>query len=574
MTRGRIAPTGIVGLVAALLMLTTGCASIPSSSRPQVIPASVPASPQADVDDLRYDELVPRDGERPEDIVGDYLRAAGSYERSHARARAYLTQSGNENWGDAKGATILENAPYLDVRNGGAAVQMTAQQRGRLEPDGSYVPGEAAFPYTFRLTKVDGNWRIENPPSGLLLESSTFDAAYRPYEIYFLNSTRTRVVPDVRWYAAARDTLPSLLVTALEQGPSQWLDGGVLTDLEGVTLQNNVEQVPDRVKVYLTGLDEQTETLTAGAFAQLVWTLNQVGVGGVEVYSEGRLLAPKDQPKRTLQQLNDWRAYSPDGPFVSVGYFIRAGAVWTTKEVPVTGPAGRSSFKAVSVAVSADEKAMAVVTSPGRGKQTLYVGAPAGLRRTVNGSSLTRPTWAGTQEVWTVRDGDEVLLVPLNGQTTRVDVPGLGSLGTIRALRLSRDGVRVAVVAGSPGRERLWVGVVIRENGAVQIDVLRPLDIGESPVSDVSWADSLNVVALVRGDRQDSSLYAVDTSGVSSGRLVTTTGLPGPPTAVAAGPALPLLTVAAGSLWRTPATDEAWSRATDRAGVSAPTYPG
>ena len=233
----------------------------------------------------------------------------------------------------------------------------------------------------------------------------------------------------------------------------------------------------------------------------------------MEVYSEGRLLAPKDQPQRTLQQLNDWRAYSPDGPFVSVGYFIRAGAVWTTKVVPVPGPAGRGSFKAVSVAVSTDEKAMAVVTSPARGRQTLYVGGPGGLRRTVTGSSLTRPAWAGTEEVWTVRNGDEVLLVTLDGQTTRVDVPDLGSLGTIRALRLSRDGTRVAVVAGPPGRERLWIGVVVRENGAVQIDVLRPLDIGESPVSDVSWADSLNVVALVRDGRQDSSLYAVATSG-------------------------------------------------------------
>lgn len=573
--RRRASASLLVALLAALLC-TTGCASIPSSSRPQVIAESVPASSGAEADDLRYDELAPRAGESPLEIVRDYLRAGGSYERSHGRARAYLSPAGDRAWKDTDGAAILENTPYLNVTDDGAGVEMTAQQRGRLEPDGSYVPGAAPYPYKFRMTKVDGNWRIENPPNLLLLEASTFDAAYRAYEVYFLDATRTRVVPDVRWFAAARDTLPSLLMTALEGGPSQWLGNAALSDLEAITVQNNVELTSDRVRVYLTGLDDQAETLTAGGFAQIVWTLNQVGVGGVELYSDGRLLAPKDAPGRTLQQLNDWRAFSPDGPLVSSGYFVRGGAVWTTKNAPVAGRAGRGSFGAVSVAVSIDERSLAIVAAGSR-RQDLWVGSTGSLRRAVSGSTLTRPTWGRSSgEVWTVRDGAEVLLVPLNGgEPVRVDVPDAGTVGSIRALRLSRDGSRVALVAGPRGRERLWVGAVVRENGSAGIDRLRPLETGESPVSDVSWADSLSVVALVRGDQQDSSLYSVDVTGVSSGRLVTTTGLPKPPTAVAAGPAVPLLTIAAGTLWRTPATDEAWARATEQEGPdSAPTYPG
>jgi len=558
------------------MLALTGCANIPSSSRPQVIPESVPASPPARDDDLRYDELVPQNGDAPGEIVRDYLRASGSYERVHARARAYLTPSGNDDWEDIQGAAILEDAPYLDVRSNGAIVQMTAQQRGRLSEDGSYVPGKAPFPYTFRMKKVEGNWRIDNPPDGLLIEAGTFGAAYRPYEVYFLDSTRTRVVPDVRWYAAAYDTVPNLLVRALEHGPSQWLKEAVLSDLEGITPQNNVEQESDRIKVYLTGLGDQTDTLTAGGFAQLVWTLNQVGVGGVEIYVDGRLVAPRSAPQRTLQQLNDWRVFSPDGLFVSAGYFVRSGAVWTTKDTPVAGPAGRSAFRAVSVGVSTDQRVIAVVRKSADGTVALYVGGPGALRSTVAGSSLTRPTWGGgSGEVWTVRDGSEVLLVPLNGQVARVQVPGLGALGAIRALRLSRDGARVALVAGPRGREELWVGVVVRQNGRTRLDGLRPLEVGESPVSDVSWSDSLGVVALARGGQQDSSLYAVDIHGASAGRLVATAGLPGPPTAVAAGPALPLLTVAAGTLWQTPAVDQAWTRASERGrGESAPAYPG
>jgi hypothetical protein len=573
--RGRRTAAALL-TIAGTLLAGTACASIPSSSPPQIIPESVPASAPADDEDLRYDEIVPRPGEAPEDIVGDFLRASGSYERAHTRARAYLTPEASKSWKDTQGAVILEDTPYLNVGAQGAVVKMTSQQRGRLNEDGSYVPGgEQPYPYPFRLKRVNGNWRIDNPPNGLLIEEGTFDSAYHPYEVYFLNSTRTRVVPDIRWYAAAPDTLPSLLVTAIEQGPSQWLRDSVLSDLVGITLQNNIEQEPDRVKVYLTGLDEQTDTLTAGGFAQLVWTLNQLGVGGVQVFADGQVITPKGAPDRALQQLSDWRAFDPNGLSVSASaYYVRGGAVWTTDDAALPGPAGRATFKALSVAGSTDQRSVAVVSSSG-GRQVLYVGPPDKLRPTVSGSSLTRPTWGpATREVWTVRDGRDVVLAPLGGQATRIALP-TDALGHIRALSLSRDGSRIAIVAGPAGREVLWIGVVGRENGAIQVNGLRRLDVGDDPVSDVSWSDAVTLIALTRAGEQDSSLYSVDADGASTGQIISTSGLPGPPAAVAAAPSLPLLAIAAGSLWRTPTAGEAWTKVVDRPGTeSAPAYPG
>jgi Lipoprotein LpqB beta-propeller domain/Sporulation and spore germination len=571
--RGRRGAAGL--LLAAGVLLATGCVNIPSSSPPQVIPQPVPTAAAAD-DDLRYDEIVPRSGEAPEDIVSDFLRSGGSIERGHPRARAYLTRKASSSWKDTGTTVIIENAPYLNVGGGGAVVELNAQRHGRLDADGSYVPDEGPLLYSFSLTKVDGDWRIENPPPGLVIESGTFEAAYRPYEVYFLNSTRTKVVPDIRWYAAPSDSLPTLLVAALERGPSQWLEDSVLSDLTGITLQNNIEQESDRVKVYLTGLDEQADTLTPGGFAQLVWTLNQLGVGGVEVYADGELITPKNAPNRSLQQLSDWRGFDPDGLSATAsGYFVRGGAVWTTKGAPIAGPAGRGSFQAVSVAASTDERSIAVVRRSGGKQRTLYVGVPGSLRVAVSGSSLTRPTWgAETREVWTVRDGRDVLLVPVSGQATRVDVLQQQGIGTIRALSLSRDGARVAVVAGPSGQERLWIGVVARDNGSIQVKGLRPMDTNDSPVSDASWAEAVTVVALTHAGKQDSSLYSIDVDGGSASQLVPTTHLPGPPTGIAAGPSLPLLTIAAGTLWQAPVPSDGWSKAGDSSGESAPAYPG
>lgn len=559
---------------ASALLVTAGCASIPSTSPPQVIPQSVPAAAPAGGGDLRYDEIVPRPGEAPKEIVSEFLRAGGSTERGHTRARAYLTPKAAKKWQDTSGAVIIEDALYLNERNGGAVVQLNAQKHARLDEDGSYVPGEADFPFSFDLKKINGEWRIDNPPDGLLLESSTFNAAYRAYKVYFLNSARTKVVPDIRWYAAPLDSLPTLLVTALKGGPSRWLEDSVMSDLAGITLQTNIVQERDRVKVDLTNLDEQADTLTNGGFAQLVWTLDQVGVGGVEVYADGVLIKPPSAPYRGLQQLEDWLTFDPDAVSANASaYFIRDGAVWTTKDAPLPGPAGRSSYQAVSVAPSIDETSVAVVHRTAGGSE-LSVGPPGSLRSTVSASTLSRPSWGSeNREVWTVRDGHVVVQVRLDGHTANVDVPQQQKLGRIRALSLSRDGSRVAVVAGASGREQLWTGVVIRENGSTQIQGLRLLDLGDVPVSDVSWADALTVIALVRSGEQDSNIYSSEVDGGSPPVLIPPTNLPGPPTAIAAGPAL--LTIAADTLWRMPVGGESWSRVEDRsARESAPAYPG
>jgi hypothetical protein len=560
-----------------LCLLSVACASIPSSSGPQIIPETLPPSEPAADGDLRYDAIVPQPGERPGDIVRDFLRVGGSYERDHARARAYLTDQGSKSWADDSRVTLLEDAPYLEVQNGGSTVLMRAQQHGRVESDGSYEAGKADYPYAFQLKKVNGSWRIENPPPGVLIEAGTFDAAFRAYNVYFLNATRTRVVPDVRWFAAARDALPSVLVTAIEQGPSAWLAGAVQSDLEDATLQSNVEQQSDRVKVYLTGLGEGADTLPSGGFAQLVWTLNQLGVGGVEVYVDGRQVEPGDAPGRALQQLSDWRAFDPDGLSAATpGYFIKNGAVWTTDDAPLGGPAGRPTYGATAVAMSTNGRSLAVLRRAAGGRQTLFVGAAASLRPMITDRMLTAPTWASTAgEVWTVRNGRDVVLVPTSGRAVRV-AAALDKIGPVRALRLSRDGSRVAVVAGGPGREQIHVGVVVRDNnGTVRIEGLRLLDVGEVGVSDVSWSGALTVIALVRAGKQDSAVYSIDIDGLGSRRLVSTVDLPGPPSAIAAAPALPLLAVAADGLWRTPATDEKWTPVGRRAGRdSAPAYPG
>ena len=110
--------------------------------------------------------------------------------------------------------------------------------------------------------------------------------------------------------------------------------------------------------------------------------------------------------------------------------------------------------------------------------------------------------------------------------------------------------------------------------GKAVLDSLRTLDLGAGPVVDVGWNDALTVTALVRPNAQESSLYKMGIDGRNPSQLVTSARLPDAPTAVAAGPNLPMLTVAAGAVFRSPGISEPWTRVSKDSRDSAPAYPG
>jgi hypothetical protein len=569
----------VVAALVALVTLLAGCAGIPASGPPQEFTDDGGQTTAPEGPDLRYDAIQPQPGEPPLEIVKDFIAVGGSHEDQHAGARAYLTPAAAKSWKDAAGVVAIEDSPvYLRPEKGGAEIVMSAQKRGRLDADGAYHPDGSSLTHRFHLEKVAGEWRIADPPAGVLVYVSTFQRAWRQYSVFFLNSTRTQVVPDVRLVPYPQENaLPSLLVGDLAAGPSTALQGAVRSDLEGVRLQSNVVRDKDRVRVYLTGLGGSTDTLEDGGFAQLLWTLYPLGVGGVEVFLDNKPVAPRNAPDKTLQRFGDWATYDPEDIGVSTpGYFVRNGTVRTTADRPVPGPAGIGAYAAASVGVSVDQRSMAVVGRRADGVG-LYVGRVGGpLRLNLTARSLTAPTWgSAVDEVWTVKDGKEIVLVQASGATSRVTAADLDRVGPLWSLRLSRDGARVAVVAGPPGGQRLFVGIIVRQNGAPRIDGLRVVDVGAGPVSDVSWSDALTLAVLVRAREENSALYTVSIDGRASGQPVAAAGLSGPPSGVAAAPHLPLLVVAGRAVWSSPGSGEPWSRVTSQAADdSAPAYPG
>lgn len=588
--RGGAGLAGMVALALAVVVALAGCAGVPDNSAAQV------ARPGGDaVDDAGIritTDRHPKPGDDPRTIVEGFLDTQSTPEGNHAAARQFLTPDAAEHWRDAASTKVFDQRrAYTSASPDGNEVRLKViSLLGVLEKDGSYhpvQPGQYAdgFEYRFQMAKVDGEWRIDNPPPGLLLRENLFNLGYSQYSVYFLDPTGKRLVADLRHYpsvleAASVSSVASLMMNALLEGPSSSLDGAVTTPLsEGVTVTGNVVQdKEDKIlRAQVSGLAAKGEPERRAAAAEIVWTLGQLPVSGVEIVENGQPLKFLGVP--TAAQSNDWQSFNPGQLGIgTTAFFLRDGALVGADSRPVPGPAGEGVYNLTSVGVSyvardGDQPSIAAVGNTSDNGQRLYTGRLTGaLSPRLNGRTLTRPTWDVTSgDVWTVRDRKWVTRVSPGGVPTTVEARGLQELGPVQTLRLSPDGTRVAVVAGhSP---RLYVGRVIRNQRGVQVSLDGFMDIFPSlRVYDVSWSSGTELF-LVGENNRDRTLFSVTVDGRTA-TSISRDGLPGPVSEVAAAPNLTPLVVSEEGIWRE--VSEGWAPLLQGAPTrgSSPVYPG
>ena len=542
-----------VGLAVVGAALLAGCSTVPSSS-PTVQITQVAEPPSGDIG---VEAPAPERGMTPEEVVRGFVDANAGTARNHPVARQYLTRDAARTWSDSDGVTVVESG-YAAVPTSGGTVQVTGDLAGTVDERGVFtVGGGSAYARTFTLVKEQGEWRIGDPPDGLLLAEPDFARTYDQLDVYFLDPTGTRVVPDPR-YLVKGSAQPSQLVERLLAGPSPALNAAVVNALSGGQLRSNVSVDAQTATVDVTGLPAPSETAAAGLSAQLTWTLSQLDVGSVRVLLDGQPLPHMP----SVQNPGDFAALDPDpAPIDAVGHYLSGGALFKADGTPAPGPAGQGAYGLTSAAVSTDPRtgALSVTTAvsaapPGGGQATLWTGTYGDvLNPVLSGGSFTPPTTAVTRaEAWTVRDGAEVVRVPAGGTAQTVTAPTLAGLGRVTQLQLSPDGVRVAVVveSGASGGQ-LFVGSIVRDEESVTIRDLRSVTPTLSRTADVAWRNS-GTLMLLAGDpsEQRTVPYSVDVDGWDLTE-VTTSGLPpGDPTSLAAAPTRDPLVSAAGTMWQ------------------------
>ncbi|MFI7246092.1 LpqB family beta-propeller domain-containing protein [Streptomyces qinglanensis] len=592
--------------------LLAGCASMPDGGKVKHVSSSHRSGADSQV---RVYSVSPQKGEAPTQIVRGFLEATTSDEATFPTAREYMTRDMARRWDPFASTTVLSDAPDAvkappesTAVEGGYSVEVSGDRMAEVDSKHAYSPSEGKYSEVFRLTKVKGEWRIDEMPDGLVLGESDFQRIYRPINTYYyaqlgpdadsITDGQNVLVADPVYLRRRIDPVTET-VSALLQGPSGWIDPVVSSSFpRGSRLARGQHLSLDDSGVLRLRLNARAAEAggmrCARMAAQVLYSVQDQAsakVGKVE------LAGPEDRQlcSRTREQVAAFqpgrlngsakRAYFIDGKH-RVASFKRKSA----SARPVEGPLGSGQVEMGAVAVNRIESEGAAVS---RGRRALYVASLEGSSATTalgdpvltsaaekEKDRLTAPSWDGLGDLWVAdRDPDAPRLLRLRSgkeQPDEVRVPDLGEDERIESLRVASDGVRILLrVRDSEGRASLQLGRVVRggtvKESRVTVEQLRPVAPQLVDVSAASWAGGSRLVVVGRESGSVQQLQYMETDGSVSDQPT----LPGitDVTGVAASEdeSKPLLADSEDGIVRLP-PDANWRMLTEHG--SAPAYPG
>lgn len=514
----------LAALAAAALALLAGCASIPTDG---------PVIEGAPVGEEVLRRLVPPPavGAAPVEIVRGFLDAsagagtaastAGTADRDYEVARSYLTSRMASDWRPSDETVVYAGSrpavAFPDAAGdvpGSAGDGTAAAERvtaridvpvlGTVDASGRYQQAAPGTVRTVELTvqrDADRQWRIASTPDLALVSSADFEAVFRPYRLYFLDPTRNFLVPDLRWFPQA-DSTRTRLVAELLQGPSSWLEPGVVTAFpsgtrlaapQAVRVEDGVATVP--LTSSARSASPQDRNLMR---AQLLASLRaSLGVTQVRLVVDGGELALEEQ-----------------GPAVRRDPDVAPGAVLLRGEVlellsgsvpePVPGLPSLEGLGPSHPALAYGGSVLAVLAQERSQLRTLAPGDEQVSEPLVVAADLTAPSFDWRGYVWTAAAASDgtVAAAQAGGEVQRVEAQWLAGRRVV-SLRVSRDGTRVLLTSlTAEGAPSVDVAAVVRDGDGRPVRLAGPLALAAGTpldaVRDAVWTGEDEVAVLAR----------------------------------------------------------------------------
>lgn len=578
----RYSRNGAVLLVLAALLLLAGCASVPSNSPARAVPAAGEATPSS-----------PHSGPEPDasplSLVRSYVKASANPHDDHAAARSYLAPGAAKSWNANKRIMVIADpfdtvpTAHADNDKNTRTVTLRGKDIGRLGSDGGFRPDAGDFEQPITLRKQpNGEWRISDPPPGVVVTLPDFLHNYKQVRVYFFDNRLGIPVPDLRYVQiGSSEQVAGEVIDLLLSGPSAALEGAVHSEVPRVAVnKGSVGAASDgALLVNLARLGEQSADRKRLIAQQIVLSLKTITNSSIRLQADGEPMLPEHPDWRP----SDFPSYDdiihPDSD--SPGLVATGGQlVSLANGEPVSGSAGSSGAGVVTGAQAIDGTQLATVVKAQPGVE-LRVGRFGSVSTTVDitAGALTRPTWApgstsAGYSVWTVADGKTVYRVTGKDgggwSVSKVDASALTQMGKISALRMSRDGVRVAAVVDG----KLVVASVVRGDDGIRISGPQVLQGGSlTSVTGVAWQNKTTLVVATGSN--SSPVVNVPVDGLQA-QPYATANLTTPITAVTAAWERPVVVVDADGLWTSADVGAVWRPHTSfNPGTDAiPFYPG
>jgi hypothetical protein len=537
----RLVRAVVVGLAAVSL---GACAGLPDAG---------PAGPgrdvaEAPVEPLRVAPAGPRPGAGPEEVVSGFLNAGAGFDDDHVVARTFLAGEARQSWRPEQKVIVFPDDASLSmaVRGDTSPVQVDvrAPVSAMIDAQGRFVqatPGSQAHAvFTLRRDSAgSGQWRISviDASFGLWLPQYELDRAFSPLRVYFVATGMKALVPDLRWVPGPRPALATALVRQLIAGPPDYLRGAVSSGIPAGT-RLAVEAVPTtggiaQVDLTTTALDAAPEQRVA-LWAQLTATLRQLpSVSGVHITVNGAAFAIPGVDTGVAQ---DDQGYRDDvrvtgAPIVLSGERLLRVDVGTGTVDARGGGSSSGLPPAPGVrAVSASPGATFVVGVSTPGTRLLRLRSDGRGLVLATGTALVDPTVDARGWTWTADlavPGRLTAVAPVPGADPTAVPPGARRVlavpwlegRTVRALDISRDGARMAVVStAGDGSTRLDVGGIVRDASGQPVRLAGNLVVGRNlrQPSDVAWGDRTSLVVLAQDGKGTVTPYELVVGGTAT----------------------------------------------------------
>lgn len=478
-------------LAATLLaLLLTACAGLPTSGP---VNAGRPVTEEEGDSDVAFVPAGPSRGATPAQIVEGFIAAGSGTRNNWETAQQFLTPDFRATWRPQAGVTVYRAGERALAEPAEGEIVLTIAPEATVDATGAYdVAGEGQITIGFRLERVRDEWRIAEAPDGVILDENRFRSVFRSYELMYFDPSWRFLVPDLRWFPTTNAA--TRIAEALVDGaPSPWLAGSVVSAFSadaGLAQRS----VPVRSGVAQVSLDSSVRQLEPAVLdrmqTQLQESLAGAGIPEVDMLVDDQVL--------TAEPVNVASTRIDSRPLVLTADAFGFLSGTQVEEILSLSAAVRS-VDAAAIEVAASRSMAAVQTPTGA---VLRVETGAAPTEIDSRPGLVAPTVDTLNYIWTVPSGspDAVVAIGTDGAWREIADAWPGAT-RISAMRVSRDGARIAAVLRDGVRPSLWVAGIVRDADGV------PVALGERRLLAVLPGDG---VGLAWGDETSLALSYTD----------------------------------------------------------------
>lgn len=501
---------------AIILMIFSlaGCANVPTNS---AIREGALLGAVSDGSIVRVIASFPQDGMTPDEIVTGFLNASASSENDFRIAREYLVPDKKITWNPTQVIKVYEGEGLLNslqentiIFSAPSISTIDDKSRAVLSDLNSQIVEE------FRLVEIEGQWRIDSVPEGLLISNADLNRSFVTFPLWFPDSSLKTLVPDNVVLPRSATGTATRLMQLLLAGPSEKLAGAVKSAFPvGTNLSLN--SVPVSNGLATISLNENV--LSAEPFlrellsAQIVKTLTRIPeIRSIRINVGSQPLVVPDTPIR--QSLSDWENFSPDFNRGVDAFAIENKKIVTVNSEGFT-PVSDDYFAAGDWFAAVSSRDGKIIAGVNLERTSLIVqdtsqGTPR--RVIVTGQGMKVPRTDIYNSVW-ITAVDQVSVVQ-NNRAQNVVIDGVEKQNIIDVIP-APDGVRVVVLIKTTNGTEIRLGNIIRDDQIVRINSLTKVMREGFAITQATWQDETTLIYL-ENSNEASNVYAIDTfTGVS-----------------------------------------------------------